>query len=38
MNSGEDQLGVLAQLYSLPWLSFRGAVWKVGSFKPGNST
>lgn len=28
MNSGEDQLGVFAQLYSLPWLSWRGAVWK----------
>lgn len=27
MNSGEDQLGVFAQLYSLPWLSFRGVVW-----------
>ncbi len=28
MNSGEDQLGVFAQLYSLPWLSFRGVVWE----------
>lgn len=28
MNSGEDQLGVFAQLYSIPWLSFRGVVWK----------
>ena len=28
MNSGEDQLGVFAQLYSLPWLSFRGVVWR----------
>ena len=28
MNSGEDQLGLFAQMYGLPWLSFRGAVWK----------
>lgn len=28
MNSGEDQLGVLAQLYSVPWLSFRSVLWE----------
>lgn len=25
--SGEDQYGVLAQYYSIPWLSYRDAVW-----------
>ena len=28
MNSAEDQLGLFAQLYSLPWLSFRGVLWE----------
>lgn len=25
--AGEDQYGVLAQYYSIPWLSYRDAVW-----------
>lgn len=28
MHSAEDQLGTFAQLYSLPWLSFRGVLWE----------
>lgn len=27
MHSAEDQLGVFAQLYSLPWLSLRNMLW-----------
>lgn len=25
--AGEDQYGVLAQYYNIPWLSYRDAVW-----------
>lgn len=28
MHSAEDQLGVFAQLYSLPWLSLRSVLWE----------
>lgn len=28
MHSAEDQLGLFAQLYSLPWLSFRAVLWE----------
>jgi hypothetical protein len=28
MSAAEDQYGVLAQYYGLPWLSFRNAVWQ----------
>ena len=26
-DAGEDELGVLAQYYDIPWLSFRGVTW-----------